>query len=80
MYVEVLGNARKYSINYERKLIDSRIVDLHSRIGLAAFARVGSLVVPTELNVTFGQKHMVETGLGATGHVNYRRQSYDRGF
>lgn len=78
LYTEVLGNAKSFSINYERRLYNSSQVYIFMRAGVSPgkYKYVTNAYFapkfPAELNIAFRTyyEHMMEWGIGATPYLS----------
>jgi hypothetical protein len=78
LYVEFLGNAGLYSLNYERVFVtiaDRHRIGTRIGVGLVPVDTLGvrfPLVIPITLNYMLGRQRRLETGVGITPRVFFR--------
>ena len=73
LYIEFGGNAGYGSLNYERLALSKKKIQLGIRVGLSTLKIKDyrnkfnpDIIIPLSLNVTYGDKHKAETGVGTT--------------
>lgn len=71
VYVELLGNAGLYSLNYDRILVITNKLKITSRVGFSFYSNgkqsaLNSFLYPVGVSILYGKKHHVETGVGYT--------------
>lgn len=73
IYLELGGNAGYGSLNYERMILSKNKFQLSVRAGLSTLKMVDyrdkfnpDIIIPVALNVTYGNNHKIETGIGST--------------
>ena len=77
-YVEIIGNALLYSLNYERVIFSKRQYNTAVRIGASYFGFLGNhIICPVEINEYWKKKnHGIELGIGTTVRYSPRDEEY----
>jgi len=78
LYVEFLGNAGLYSLNYERvfaTIAQRHRIGARIGVGLVPIDTLGvrfPLVIPVTVNYLLGRQRRLETGIGVTPRIYFR--------